>query len=117
MIWNNILVENKYSFSELLEYFSVSFLVSKDDIKIINSIEEILEVKSKIVLLIEESEDFNDKYLINIYFFDGMDGDVSNLKHMAKTFKMNIFLPDEESGNYRDLLLIDRFGGVGKVTM
>lgn len=76
-----------------------------------------MEQKAKIVLLIEDSHEFQGMKLVTLYLEEDMVVDNSTFAFMARNFKIDIYLPDEDSGYYRNLILLDRTGGMKKVTL
>ncbi|MDR3018480.1 MAG: hypothetical protein LBV56_23870 [Delftia acidovorans] len=117
MIWNNFLVDGFHEASELLGYLANSLELSPGDVCAIDSVEQLLEKKAKIVLLIEDSHEFQGMKLVTVYLEEDMVVDNSTFAFMARNFKIDIYLPDEDSGYYRDLILLDRTGGMKKVTL
>jgi len=76
-----------------------------------------VQQKAKIVLLIEDSHEFQGMKMVTVYLEEDVVVDVSILAFMARNFKIDIYLPDEDSGYYRALVLLDKTGGMKKVTL
>lgn len=117
MIWNNFLVDGVHAAAALLGYLASSLDLSPGDVCAIDSVEQLVEQKAKIVLLIEDSHEFQGMKLVTVYLEEDMAVDNSTFAFMARNFKIDIYLPDEDSGYYRDLVLLDRTGGMKKVTL
>lgn len=117
MIWNNFLVDGVHEAAALIGYLASSLDLSPGDVCAIDSVEQLVEQKAKIVLLIEDSHEFQGMKMVTVYLEE--DVVVENLifAFMARNFKIDIYLPDEDSGYYRDLVLLDRTGGMKKVTL
>ncbi|MFC4924122.1 hypothetical protein [Delftia deserti] len=117
MIWNNFLVDRAHEDAALLGCFASSLEVSPGDVCAIDSVEQLVEKKAKIVLLIEDSHEFQGMKMVTVYLEEDVVVDNSILAFMARNFKIDVYLPDEDSGYYRDLVLLDRAGGMKKVTL
>ena len=117
MIWNNFLVDGVHEAAALIGYLASSLDLSPGDVCAIDSVEQLVEQKAKIVLLIEDSHEFQGMKMVTVYLEE--DVVVENLifAFMARNFKIDIYLPDEDSGYYRDLVLLDKTGGMKKVTL
>ncbi|WP_157760070.1 hypothetical protein [Delftia acidovorans] len=117
MIWNNFLVDGVHEAAALLGYLASSLDLSPGDICAIDSVEQLVEQKAKIVLLIENSHEFQGMKMITVYLEEEVVVENSILAFMARNFKIDIYLPDEDSGYYRDLVLLNKTGGMKKVTL
>lgn len=117
MIWNNFLVDGVHEAAELLGYLASSLDLSPGDVCAIDSVEQLVEQKAKIVLLIEDSHEFQGMKMVTVYLEEDVVVENSIFAFMAMNFKIDIYFPDEDSGYYRDLVLLDKTGGMKKVTL
>ncbi|MBO1037148.1 hypothetical protein INR38_24015 [Delftia sp. SD018] len=117
MIWNNFLVDAVHEAAALIGYLASSLELSPGDVCAIDSVEQLVEQKAKIVLLIEYSHEFQGMKMVTVYLEEDVVVENSILAFMARNFKIDIYLPDEDSGYYRDLVLLDKTGGMKKVTL
>lgn len=117
MIWNNFLVDGVHEAAALIGYLASSLELSPGDVCAIDSVEQLVEQKAKIVLLIEYSHEFQGMKMVTVYLEEDVVVENSILAFMARNFKIDIYLPDEDSGYYRDLVLLDKTGGIKKVTL
>ena len=117
MIWNNFLVDGVHEAAALLGYLASSLELSPGDVCAIDSVEQLVQQKAKIVLLIEDSHEFQGMKMVTVYLEEDVVVENSILAFMARNFKIDIYLPDEDSGYYRDLVLLDKTGGMKKVTL
>ncbi|WP_156517018.1 hypothetical protein [Delftia sp. GW456-R20] len=117
MIWNNFLVDGVHEAAALLGYLASSLDLSPGDVCAIDSVEQLVQQKAKIVLLIEDSHEFQGVKMVTVYLEEDVVVENSILAFMARNFKIDIYLPDEDSGYYRDLVLLDKTGGMKKVTL
>jgi hypothetical protein len=117
MIWNNFLVDGVHEAAALLGYLASSLDLSPGDVCAIDSVEQLVEQKAKIVLLIEDSHEFQGMKMVTVYLEEDVVVENSIFALMAGNFKIDIYLPDEDSGYYRDLVLLDKTGGMKKVTL
>ncbi|WP_313238268.1 hypothetical protein [Delftia acidovorans] len=117
MIWNNFLVDGVHEAAALIGYLASSLDLSPGDVCAIDSVEQLVEQKAKIVLLIEDSHEFQGMKMVTVYLEEDVVVENSILAFMARNFKIDIYLPDEDSGYYRDLALLDKTGGMKKVTL
>ncbi|WP_315533086.1 hypothetical protein [Delftia acidovorans] len=117
MIWNNFLVDAVHEAAALIGYLASSLELSPGDVCAIDSVEQLVEQKAKIVLLIEYSHEFQGMKMVTVYLEKDVVVENSIFAFMARNFKIDIYLPDEDSGYYRDFVLLDKTGGMKKVTL
>ncbi|MDH0776906.1 hypothetical protein N5C96_26180 [Delftia tsuruhatensis] len=117
MIWNNFLVDGVHEAAALLGYLASSLELSPGDVCAIDSVEQLVEQKVKIVLLIEDSHEFQGMKMVTVYLEEDVVVENSIFAFMERNFKIDIYLPDEDSGYYRDLVLLDKTGGMKRVTL
>ena len=67
MIWNDFLVDGVHEAAELLGYLASSLDLSPGDVCAIDSVEQLVEQKAKIVLLIEDSHEFQGMKMVTVY--------------------------------------------------
>lgn len=117
MIWNNFLVDGVHEAAALLGYLASSLELSPGDVCAIDSVEQLVEQKVKIVLLIEDSHEFQGMKMVTVYLEEDVVVENSIFAFMERNFKIDIYLPDEDFGYYRDLVLLDKTGGMKRVTL
>lgn len=117
IIWNNFLVDGVHEAAALLGYLASSLELSPGDVCAIDSVEQLVEQKVKIVLLIEDSHEFQGMKMVTVYLEEDVVVENSIFAFMERNFKIDIYLPDEDSGYYRDLVLLDKTGGMKRVTL